>query len=168
MSGGPTDLFRADYARATLPSRRRRVLIVALALLLAQGFAIIFWPSLVHFGHAWNNRWFGGSSEEMLQELVQEGKLRPATHSEVRAWFALARINGNDELDDPDLYDFMTTYVLTKPVTLPRGMYGAHSKQFIVPAGGQIPFGAIDSHNAFMFAENGACVGALPGCTLVL
>lgn len=102
--------------------------------------------------------------KEGLIQLIAEGALRRATERDVAAWNAAAtRFSPAGHLA-PVRSDYLSArnaYVVLRPTTLPRGMYGGHSTNFIVPAGVAAPTDP-GSHNGFYFVEDGTCRGS--GC----
>lgn len=99
-----------------------------------------------------------------LDQLVKEGKLRQATQADIDAWVEKAsekykRFNPELRVDAPMRPD--TTYVVLKELTLPDGLYGGHSRSFIL--GDAIPFPAgPPAHNRF-YRTDGTEEGPMAG-----
>jgi hypothetical protein len=88
-------------------------------------------------------------------QLIAEGKLRKATREDIDAW--VEKASEKYKRLSPDLkvehhMMLFRTYVVLKPVTLPDGMYGAHSAAFIVPQGIPAPTGPL-CHNEFYLMD---------------
>jgi hypothetical protein len=116
-------------------------------------------------GHDWSRmaraaNWaFGMYSDELILDLVAEGTLRPATAHEIDDWLKKAQ---NPEIDRAWLSS--DALVALRPFETPRGMYGAHSRIFLIPPGQELPAGVGESHNTVLLMDNGTCLGTLPGC----
>jgi hypothetical protein len=99
-----------------------------------------------------------------LEQLVKEGKLRPATQKDIDAWAQAA--SEQYKRFSPDLrvetrMAPQNTYVVLKELTLPDGLYGGHAKSFIL--GEAIPFPAGPAgHNRF-FRTDGTEEGPMAG-----
>lgn len=93
--------------------------------------------------------------EEGIRQLIREGKIRPAGTSDIEHWASAAVKNNNSARHRmrPG-----STYVILKNIQFPRGMYGAHSKAFILSEHVSMPAGDI-AHNAVYLLENGVCEG---------
>lgn len=93
--------------------------------------------------------------EEGIGQLIREGKIRPAGTSDIEHWASAAVKNNNSARHRmrPG-----STYVILKNIQFPRGMYGAHSKAFILSEHVSMPAGDI-AHNAVYLLENGVCEG---------
>lgn len=93
--------------------------------------------------------------EEGIRQLIREGKIRPAGTSDIERWTRAALQNHNNTR-----HRMHTgfTYVILKNMQFPRGMYGAHSKAFILSEHVSMPLGDI-AHNAVYMLENGVCEG---------
>ena len=101
-----------------------------------------------------------------IDALVREGKLRVATKADVSRWVDAASRKYRDLNPDLKVTTYLTvmdSYVVLKPVTLPTGMYGAHSRSFLIPEGVPIPNDP-GSHNTYYFVETGKCRGPSSGC----
>ncbi|MHC4597507.1 MAG: hypothetical protein ACYS47_00730 [Planctomycetota bacterium] len=95
-----------------------------------------------------------------LNRLVAEGKLRLATQEDIEAW--VDKASEKYKRFNPDLsveasMRVGTTYVVLEKLTLPNGLYGAHSRDFIIPVGMDFPDGP-RCHNSF-FRMDGSVVG---------
>ncbi|WP_041364073.1 hypothetical protein [Methylomonas methanica] len=93
--------------------------------------------------------------EEGIRQLIREGKIRPAGTSDIERWARAAVKNHNSAQHRMHLG---FTYVIVKTMQFPRGMYGAHSKAFILSEHVSMPLGDI-AHNAVYMLENGVCEG---------
>lgn len=112
-----------------------------------------------------SNDWFDENSDVFIAEMLLDGRLRPARINDVRAWLQLAKSNGNDEIQQYGNSLANSALVSNEPVTLPNGMYGAHSRVFLIRPGDAVPKGSRESHNTFLFLEDGTCLGSYPGCS---
>jgi hypothetical protein len=93
------------------------------------------------------------AGQKGLERLVKEGKLRLATQADIEAWVGKAsekykRFNPGLRVSHD--MDVGHTYVVLKELTLPNGLYGAHSRSFIVPEGVPFPKGP-KCNNQFYF-----------------
>jgi hypothetical protein len=82
-----------------------------------------------------------------VDELQRRGKIRLATPEECEAWMDGARQRNPDM--NIRLYP-TNTYVVLDKITLPPGLYGGHSRAFIIPAGVPRPEGP-KGHCQFFF-----------------
>jgi hypothetical protein len=89
------------------------------------------------------------AGQKGLDDLVAEGSLRAATNADVAAWVDKAsepykRFNGELRVEAPPQMQHGRAYVVLKnDVTLPDGLFGAHSRAFIIPDGVADPKGSI-------------------------
>ncbi|MCE7902677.1 MAG: DUF2339 domain-containing protein [Gammaproteobacteria bacterium PRO9] len=87
------------------------------------------------------------SQEAGIDQLVRQGVLRRATPRDVDAWIAATGSKDRESLHLDILDPFtgnryvMRTYVVTREMTFPEGLYGAHSATFIVPRNVPRPYG---------------------------
>lgn len=91
------------------------------------------------------------AGEDGLQKLVKDGKLRLATQADIDAWVDKASEKYkrfNPELRIETRMRPGRTYVVLAPLTLPDGLFGGHSRSFIVPDGVPFPDGPT-AHNTF-------------------
>ena len=102
--------------------------------------------------------------EPALARMVSSGAIRPARQRDLDAWIRVADLT-EEERHNLSLYSDMT-YVVLRPVRLPGEMYGAHSREFIIPVGVPFPENGRPSHNGFYFMENGTCIGGSSACSL--
>ena len=102
--------------------------------------------------------------EPALARMVSSGAIRPARQRDVDAWIRVAHLT-EEERRNLSLYSDMT-YVVLMPVRLPGNMYGAHSREFIIPAGVPFPENGRPSHNGFYFMESGTCIGGSSACSI--
>jgi hypothetical protein len=86
--------------------------------------------------------------EQGIGQLIDRGDIRPARASDWHQW---QRVSG-EKADG-----FLDAYVVLRRTALPRGMYGAHSKAFIIPAGVPLPADP-GSHNQYYRLKDGTCV----------
>jgi len=103
------------------------------------------------------------AGQKGIDLLVLEGKLRPATKDDIKIWVDAASekyrdLNPNIKVDH-HLNTYMT-YVVLKPLTLPIGMYGAHSGKFLIPKGVPKPKDS-GSHNSYYYMNSGTCSGPM-------
>jgi hypothetical protein len=78
------------------------------------------------------------SGDKGIEQLLSEGRIRKATPSDMERWLAASNIDRNNspsmtiDYKSGNQYLFRT-YVVTREMTFPEGLYGAHSATFIVP-----------------------------------
>ncbi len=102
--------------------------------------------------------------ESGIRQLMAEGALRPADTADIaKLTLVLTRASPTGYLAPvrPERLRSGATYVVQSAVIMPRGMYGAHSRSFIVPAGVPMPVDP-GSHNTYYRLDTGACTG--PAC----
>ncbi|MFT4025621.1 MAG: hypothetical protein QM676_02280 [Novosphingobium sp.] len=105
--------------------------------------------------------------EAGLAQLIEQGKLRHATQTDVDRWNAAATARLATGRLAPFTSSYLSasrSYVILAPIQIPRGMYGAHSATFIVPAGVPSPRDP-GSHNTYFRLADGTCSGSSPDCT---
>ena len=93
-----------------------------------------------------------------VDQLVKDGKLRLATQVEIDAWADKASEKYkkiNPELRVEHYMRVGRTYVVLKELTLPNGLYGAHSRAFIMPKDMPVPDGP-KCHNSFYLMDGTA------------
>lgn len=90
--------------------------------------------------------------DQGLRQLLERGDIRPARPSDWAAW---QRKSGQK----PDTF-VGDSYVILRETKLPRGMYGAHSRAFIIPVGVPQP-SDLGSHNRYYRLKDGACVSCM-------
>jgi hypothetical protein len=98
------------------------------------------------------------AGDKGLEQLVKDGLLRPATDADIEAWVAKASekyARFNPELRVGHHMRVGDTYVVLKELKLPDGLYGAHSRSFIVPDGTPFP-GGPKCHNSFYLMDGTA------------
>ena len=91
------------------------------------------------------------AGEKGLAILVKEGKLRLAKNKDINAWIDKASekyARFNPELRVETYMEVGRTYVVLVELSLPDGMYGAHSASFIIPLDVPFPTGP-ECHNSF-------------------
>lgn len=99
-----------------------------------------------------------------LERLVAQKAIRPATPADVAVLDAiLTRRSSTGHLAPVHAHVSLSeAFVVLKPVTMPSGMYGAHSATFLIPRG--VPFPKDPgSHNAYWSLTTGECRGAVCG-----
>lgn len=103
-----------------------------------------------------------------IEQLINEGKLRPATPEDLKKWEQLSRhtnsqpsinIVGGDAYE-PQVIQVLGAYVVLAPMRYPAGLYGAHSVTFIISEGVPRPEGN-PGHSAVLDMNFGTCSGAL-------
>jgi hypothetical protein len=91
--------------------------------------------------------------------LLQQGAIRRATEddqAELNA--ALTRASPTGYLAPVSVrLSQRDTFVILKPITIPRGMYGAHSATFLIGKGVALPDDP-GSHNTYYRLDGGKCV----------
>ncbi|MCC2639246.1 MAG: hypothetical protein K0Q68_2965 [Moraxellaceae bacterium] len=82
--------------------------------------------------------------QEGIEQLLRAGSLRRANAADVEAWMAATssknqalRSAGTSRRDQP----LFRTYVVTRQISLPEGLYGANAATFIIPRGVPYPHG---------------------------
>lgn len=98
-----------------------------------------------------------------LQRLLDEGAIRKATRADVAELDrVLTRKSPTGRLA-PVHASIATSeaYVVLRPITMPTGMYGAHSATFLIPRGVPMPKDS-GSHNRYWMMATGECLG--PAC----
>lgn len=104
--------------------------------------------------------------ERGLRELVERRVIRPATAADIARWnrAATRRLrSGHLAAFRSQYLGALPTYVVLAPMVTPAGMYGAHSRSFIVERGVPMPEDR-GSHNSYYRIEDGSCTGADPEC----
>lgn len=98
------------------------------------------------------------TGDKGLEQLVNDGLIRPATRADMDAWVAKASekyARFNPDLRVGHYMRMGDTYVVLKDVKLPDGLYGAHSRSFIIPV--DVPFpGGPKGHNSFYLMDGTA------------
>lgn len=74
-----------------------------------------------------------------LEQLVQQGKLRPATVADYHRW--VKKGDAPSSSSEPSGTYLRRTYLVTGPMTFPSGLYGAHLATFILLPGVPFPKG---------------------------
>lgn len=82
-----------------------------------------------------------------LDELARLGRIRPATAADLQAFR-----DGGGELAASEENFLENVYVVLEPITLPPGLFGAHSRTFIVPLGVPAPEGP-KGHCTFLMMD---------------
>ncbi len=106
-----------------------------------------------------------------LQDAVAKGLLRPATRADIQAWktaynkanniYTPPIIGGSGSSDIGSLSH--NAYVVLQPMTIPEGLYGAHSANFFIPQGVSRPRGN-PGHSTIHDLSSGECYGSNPDC----
>ena len=101
-----------------------------------------------------------GDKEQGLDTLVRQGRLARATQRDLDEFMsrvrgdpaATARLQKGDRmvLSAP----MQNVYVVRRELTLPTGLYGAHSATFIVPRGVTYPFGEKGHSDILQYPDN--------------
>ncbi len=105
--------------------------------------------------------------EAGIAQLIAEGKLRPATRADVDWWNAAATARletGRLASYRSEYLSANASYVVLKPMRIPRGMYGAHSSGFLIMPGVPDPVDP-GSHNTYYRMADGTCRGTSPDCS---
>ena len=110
-----------------------------------------------------------------IRDAVSKGLLRPATRADIDAW--KAAYNKARNIHTPpvvggsgssgtgmDYVHFDSAYVVLKDMTIPAGLYGAHSVTFFVPQGVPRPKGN-PGHSTIYEIRSGNCYGSSPNCS---
>ena len=101
-----------------------------------------------------------------LDLLVTHKKIRVASQGDIDAWIEKASLKYKKYNSTLKIECHMHpnhTYVVMDDFELPNGLFGAHSRAFIIPKGKNMPTGP-KCHNSFYFMANGQCKGAAPEC----
>lgn len=96
-------------------------------------------------------------NEEGIRQLLREGRIRPAGTNDIENWAKVATQHNNSPRHRMILG---RTYVILSDIQFPRGMYGAHSRSFILNNNVSLPTGNI-AHNTVYLLENGVCEGVV-------
>jgi hypothetical protein len=102
--------------------------------------------------------------QEGISYLLQKRHIRPATPQDIDSWVEAASQPYKQYNKNLKVRHHMSsgrTFVILQKTTIPEGMFGAHSRSFIVPEGVPAP-NMPESHNTYYFVESGSCMGA--GC----
>ena len=102
-----------------------------------------------------------GKPDRVLMQMVAEGQIRPARQTDIDQWILAAKLS-DEERDNLSLYPDHA-FVVLEDISLPGDMHGAHSRDFIIPAGVSPPAGEM-AHNGYYFLENGTCLGGSSVC----
>ncbi|WP_447757716.1 hypothetical protein [Sphingopyxis fribergensis] len=103
---------------------------------------------------------------EISAALVERGDIRLATAADIAAWNAKATARLKSARLAPYVDEDLRlggSYVALRPFTVPDGMTGANSRNFIIPAGMAMPRDK-GSHNIYYRLDNGLCIGVSPSC----
>jgi hypothetical protein len=97
-----------------------------------------------------------GPGAGVLTAVEERGDIRRAKWSDIEAWKSRAAA---DDRYEAEMMMPGDTYVVVRPFTVPNGMHGAHSRNFIVPAGVAAPIDP-GSHNRYFEMDDGSsCMG---------
>jgi hypothetical protein len=100
-----------------------------------------------------------GPHEAEIQQLVREGAIRPARKEDVEAWNASATRRSPTGHLAPVRAKSISLgrgLVVLRAISLPAGMHGYDSRDFIIPPGVPMPIDA-GSFNAYYFIADGTC-----------
>lgn len=100
-----------------------------------------------------------------LRVLMATGAIRPARQADINRWNAAATAASSTGHLAPVENEYLRledTYVVTRKIQIPAGMYGANSASFIIPQGIAMPTDN-GSHNSYWYAD-GTCAGP-PDCS---
>ncbi len=89
-----------------------------------------------------------------LDRLVSQGKLRHATQADIEAWRNGGRNTLNRLPAGSGLLEVGRTYVVLGKVTLPRGLIGSATVNFIVPSKASVPKGEGGRNRFFSMADH--------------
>lgn len=98
-----------------------------------------------------------------LVQLINSGKIRPANARDVAALSrSLTAASPSGKLSPVKIESSMTynLFVVLAPTTIPKGMYGGHLANFIIPPGVQMPTDP-GSHNSYFRLADGSCMGPM-------
>lgn len=99
--------------------------------------------------------------DTFMDIMAAKGDIRPANANDLAQWNAVMTNNSYAghlaQYNTENMY-VERTYVVLKAISIPGGMYGAHSRDFIVPDGVAVPrdYG---SHNSYYFMKDGTITG---------
>ena len=110
-----------------------------------------------------------------IQDAIAKGLLRPATRADIDAWKAANNraknihtppvVGGTSSSGTGMEYvHFDRAYVVLKEMTMPAGLYGAHSVTIFVPEGVPRPQGN-PGHSTIYEIKSGSCYGSSPDCS---
>ncbi|MEB8432982.1 hypothetical protein OO007_12160 [Cocleimonas sp. KMM 6892] len=97
--------------------------------------------------------------EEQIHSLMRDEKIQVASQKDIDNWMAAA--SRNNESNKHRMYLGGRSYIVSEQITFPDGMYGSHSRSFILKENVKLPFGDI-AHNTVYFMSDGKCLGT--GC----
>lgn len=110
-----------------------------------------------------------------INDAVAKGLLRPANKADIQTW--KAAYNRANNIHTPpvvggsessgtgmEYVHFDSAYVVLKEMTIPAGLYGAHSVTFFVPPGVPRPKGN-PGHSTIYDMGSGGCYGSSPDCS---
>ena len=149
-----------DNDRGVYRTRRRTLVLLLVASLVISHRWLPSSYELVVFEM---NRVSGMFPDQAFEQLVRSGKAMPAPPGEVQHWIESAALNGNADPKETAIYVVASTYVIEEGTQLPNGMYGVHSKMFLLRKSRELPRNAQASDNTFLMGD-GTCVGPLIGC----
>ena len=99
------------------------------------------------------------SAEQQLHQLMRDEKIKVGSKNDIGNWIAVAR--KNNESYKHRMYPGGNTYIVEQQIIFPGGMYGSHSKTFILKDNVKLPYGDM-AHNTVYFMSDGKCLGT--GC----
>ena len=99
------------------------------------------------------------SAEQQIHQLMRDEKIKVGSKSDIENWTEIAK--KNSESYKHRMYLGGNTYIVQQQITFPDGMYGSHSKNFILKDKVKLPFGDM-AHNTVYFMSDGKCLGT--GC----
>ncbi|MCH7335291.1 hypothetical protein [Acinetobacter sp. NIPH 2699] len=115
------------------------------------------------------------AGEAGIRDAVAKGLLRPANKADINGWKAAYNkannihtppvIGATESSSDTGMeyVHFHNAYVVLKEMTIPAGLYGAHSVTFFVPKGVPTPKGE-RGHSTIYDMNVGNCIGSSPNC----
>ncbi len=98
-------------------------------------------------------------SKKGLDLLASQGKIRLATAEDINAWVEEASKRYKRFNSELRVRHYMIpgmTYVILERIDLPDGLYGGHSRSFIIPKGVPSPGGPA-GHNQLYYMDGGKC-----------
>lgn len=143
--------------------RRIHLLLIIATLAIIQVAGHRFIPSSSNLAVHWSNRFFTAFPDQAFERLVRGGQVSPAPPDAIQRWIGRAKREGNLHPSAPNVYIDALTYTIAKGTELPNGMYGIHSRIFLLRGTRELPFNAQASDNTFLL-DDGNCIGPLKGC----
>jgi len=153
------DLIASYRRRLPVPRYwlRRSVVVALVGLWLIAGLVGLTptIPELLRHYSVRVEAFVDGEPDKILTQMVADGEIRPARQSDIDQWVAAAKLTAEERSNASLHADH--AFVVLKEIRVPRNMYGAHSRDFYIPAGVSPPTGDM-AHKGYYFLETGTCL----------